>query len=254
MEIAGKVALITGAGSGIGRASALALAAAGAAVVVADFDDDAGAETVRAITDASGKAAFVHTDVSSEDDVRSAVQAAEHQFGGLDIMHNNAGRLTGARFPDAPPDLWLRTIAVNLGGVLWGIHCGVPALKRRGGGVIVNTASISGLAPHFIDPLYAATKAAVVNLTRSLTFLQAESGIRVNCVCPGLVETGLSAHTGALLSDEQREQFDASRVRLRAHPHLSSEAVAGAVIRLIEDDGLNGRSYQIVLGQEDQIL
>ncbi|HZU75353.1 MAG TPA: SDR family NAD(P)-dependent oxidoreductase [Dehalococcoidia bacterium] len=254
MDVTGKVALVTGGGSGIGRASALALARAGAAVLIADIDEEAATESARAITDAGGRAASLRTDVSSEADVRAAVAAAEERFGGLDIMHNNAGRLTGARFPEAPPELWLRTLQINIVGVLWGIYYAVPALKRRGGGVIVNTASISGLTPHFLDPMYAATKAAVVNLTRSLTFLQPEAGIRVNAVCPGLVETELSAHTRAQLSEEQRQTFDSSRAQLYARPHLSPEQVADAVMRLVTDESLNGRCYQVVPGREDEIL
>jgi len=254
MEIAGKTALVTGAGSGIGRATALALGRAGVAVVVADVDSEGGQQTVEAIQGTGGKAAFARTDVTSERDVRHAVSTAEERFGGLDILHADAGRLTGARFPDAKPDLWLRTIAINLEGVLWCIHCAVPVLKRRGGGSIVITASISGLTPHHIDPLYAATKAGLVNLTRSLVFLQREAGIRVNCVCPGLVETGLSQHTSAQLTPEESAEFNRSRERLYSQPHLSPEAVAEAVMKLIIDDSLNGKSYQIVLEQEDQIV
>ncbi|HEY8767974.1 MAG TPA: SDR family oxidoreductase [Dehalococcoidia bacterium] len=254
MEIAGKTALVTGAGSGIGRATALALGQAGAAVVVSDVDDAAGNEAATAIVSAGGRAVFVHTDVSSERDVRNAVSTAQERFGGLDILHANAGRLTGARFPDAKPDLWLRTIAINLEGVLWCIYCAVPVLKRRGGGSIVITASISGLTAHYLDPLYAATKAGLVNLTRSLVFLQREAGIRINCVCPGLVETGLSQHTSAQLTPEESTEFNRSRERLYSQPHLSPEAVAEAVMKLIIDDSLNGKSYQIVLGQDDQIV
>ncbi|HEU4760662.1 MAG TPA: SDR family NAD(P)-dependent oxidoreductase, partial [Dehalococcoidia bacterium] len=138
MDPKGKVALITGAGSGIGRATALALAQAGASVAVADIDDAGGKETVSLIEKAGGKASFVHADVTKREEVERAVAFAEETFGGLDIMHNNAGVNTGTpRYPDAEPERWEKTLAIDLWGVLAGVQAAVPALKRRGGGVII---------------------------------------------------------------------------------------------------------------------
>jgi len=241
--------VVTGAGSGIGRATAVRLAAEGARVVVADIVEEAGAGTVEIIRAAGGEAIFARTDVSSEADVLAAIDLAESRYGGLDILHNNAGVLTGPRFPDSPPRYWSRAIDVNLRGVLNGIYHGVPALKRRAGGVIVNTASISGLTPHLIDPVYAATKAAVVNLTRSLVFLQAEAGIRVNCVCPGLVRTDLDQHSSAGFDAADRDSFNQRRAGMRERPALTPEDIAEAVLTLIKDDAINGKAYRIVLGQ-----
>ncbi len=254
MEIAGKTALITGAGGGIGRATALRLAKEGAGVAVSDVSTERGQESVRLIHEAGGKAHFVACDVSSEDEVRAMYHSVENALGSIDIIHNNAGVLSGPRFPDSAPDYWMRTIQVNLVGVLHGIHHGVQALRRSGGGVIINTASIAGLQPYFFDPVYAATKAAVVNLTRSLVFLNDEEGIRVNSVCPGLVRTDLDLHSSADFAPEDQRLFHYRRAEYREEPALAPDDIAAAVVKLITDDSLNGKCYKVVLGEEDEIV
>lgn len=254
MDVRDKVAIITGAGSGIGRATALRLASSGAKVVVSDYADDGGRESVALISAAGGEALFVHADVSSEADVQALVERAEAHFGGLDILFNNAGTLTGPRFPDAPPKYFRRTVDVNLTGTLNGIHFGVPALRRRGGGAIVITASVAGLMTSSVDPVYGVTKTALVALTRSLAFLEAESNIRVNCVCPGLVTTQIEQTSGRMLDADDRKRFVDSRVRNRAQPKLVAEDIATAVMRLIEDESINGKAYRVALGQEWELV
>ena len=254
VDPAGKVAVVTGAGSGIGRAAARQLGREGARVVVADIADDAAQESARLIAESGGAATAVHADVSREEDVRALIEQAEAVYGGLDILHNNAGVLTGPRFPDSPPRYWSRAVDINLRGVLYGIYYGVPALRRRGGGVIINTASVAGLGPHLIDPVYAATKAAVVNLTRSLTFLLAEDGIRVNSVCPGLVRTDLDRHSSSGFDPADRSEFEDRRAGLRELDALSPEDVAEAVLTLVRSDGVTGQAYRIVLGQDLELL
>jgi NAD(P)-dependent dehydrogenase (short-subunit alcohol dehydrogenase family) len=185
----GKVALVTGAAAGLGRATALALAAEGATVVAADLDA-AGAEAVAAET--GGHA--VACDVSDLEADRAAVAFAAGRCGGLDLVHLNAGVATGCGVgEDFDPALYRRAMGANLDGVVFGVHAALPALRARGGGAIVVTASLAGLTGVPYDPLYAANKHAVVGLVRSLAPGLAEEGIRVNAVCPGFAETAIIA-------------------------------------------------------------
>jgi NAD(P)-dependent dehydrogenase (short-subunit alcohol dehydrogenase family) len=134
----GKVALVTGAAAGIGRVIATRLAREGATVVVADIDQDGGAETVRQIEADGGRAALVLADVAVEADVRAMIAFAEQRFGGLDILVNNAGIAPEPYFPEAEPGHWKRTLDVNLRGVMLGIQFGMQAMRKRGGGAIIN--------------------------------------------------------------------------------------------------------------------
>ncbi len=254
MDLKDKVAVVTGAGSGIGRATAIRLAREGVKVLIADCAEDRGLATVSAITATGGAAHFVPTDVSREGDVRRMIETVESVYGGLDILHNNAGVLGGPRFPDSPPKYWSRAMDTNLGGVLNGIYYGVPALKRRGGGVIVNTASTAGLTPMLLDPVYAATKAAIVNLTRSLNFLQEEARVRVNCVCPGPVRTALERNTCAAFDAVDAEEFKRRRAGRGEMLLMEPDEVAEAVLRLIQDETLNGIACRVVFGAEWEML
>ncbi|WP_271566248.1 SDR family NAD(P)-dependent oxidoreductase [Bradyrhizobium sp. CCBAU 11386] len=245
----GKVAVVTGAGSGIGRASAGALAKVGARLLACDIDYESAQQTVSAIERNGGKAFALHADVSKPDDVKRMIDAAVSRFGGLDILHNNAGILSGPRFPDSDPSCWMRAISVNIMGVLSGIHYGTEAMRQRGCGVIINTASISGLKPHFSDPVYAATKAAVVNLTRSLAFLKKEANIRVNCICPGFVRTDLESHSAAVLDPEAQRRFRSRRAGFQDLPALEPDDIARAVMMLINEDGLNGKACIVEPGE-----
>jgi NAD(P)-dependent dehydrogenase (short-subunit alcohol dehydrogenase family) len=183
-RFAGRVALVTGAASGLGRATALALAAEGATVVCADVDAGR-AEAVGAET--GGHA--VAGDVADLEADRAMVAFAEERCGGLDLVHLNAGVATGCGVgEDFDLGLYRRAMGANLDGVVFGVHAALPALRRRGGGAIVATASLAGLTGVPYDPLYAANKHAVVGLVRSLAPLAGE-GIRVNAVCPGFAES-----------------------------------------------------------------
>jgi NAD(P)-dependent dehydrogenase (short-subunit alcohol dehydrogenase family) len=196
MELAGKVALVTGAASGIGRAIARALAESGASVLVADVDAEAGAETVELVDAAGGTAAFVRTDVRRAEEIASMLDTAAERFGGLDVLCNNAGIVCGEPlWPAAAPERLADQVAINLGAVILGTRL---ALDRFGpdGGVVVNTASIGALLPLEDEPGYSATKAGVAMFTRACTGLATTHRVRVNAILPGLVETPLLAKSG----------------------------------------------------------
>ena len=252
MDPKGKVAIITGAGSGIGRATALALAQEGAPIVVADLNEGSGHETVRLVEDAGGKAAFVHVDVTKRDDLERMVSFAEQSFGGVDIFHNNAGIGTPQpRFPAAALDLWERTLTVDLWAVIAAVQAIVPAMRRGGGGVIVNTASLAGLIAHLPDPVYSAAKHGVVGLSRSLTFLKDEANIRVNCICPGVVDTPMVRGMPGSMTDAE---LKAREAYVNTMPLIRPEEIAEAVLEFVRDDTLVGQAMAITHGPRRRII
>ncbi|KAL2652233.1 hypothetical protein R1flu_020361 [Riccia fluitans] len=193
-RLRGKTAIITGAGSGIGRQAALLFAHEGANVAVADWNFAAAARTVDAVKEFGGKGMAVGVNVTSANDVEAMVNKVEKTFGGLHILFNNAGIMDSEdddviNTPDAVID---RTLDVNVKGVIYGCRYGIPAIKRSGGGSIINTASfvaIMGAATPQIA--YTASKGAVLALTRELAVVHAKSGIRLNALCPGPLRTEL---------------------------------------------------------------
>lgn len=185
-SLAEKVAVVTGAASGIGLATARRFAREGARLVLADLNEDGG----RGVAAELG-ALFQRTDVTDLAQVEALMQAAVDRHGRLDVVFNNAGIGAYGKTPDLEPDVWHKVIAVDLHSVFYGSRAAIPHLRRAGGGAIVNTASISGLFGDYGLAAYNAAKGAVVNYTRTAAIDHAREKIRVNCVCPGPIETAL---------------------------------------------------------------
>jgi NAD(P)-dependent dehydrogenase (short-subunit alcohol dehydrogenase family) len=188
----GKVAVITGAASGIGRGTAIRFAGEGAAVVIADLNVEGGEAAVRDCRENGGRAVFQKTDVSLEAEVKAAVARAVKEFGRLDIMYNNAG-LGGAVGPidETTVENWDKTMAMLLRSVFLGMKFAIPEMRKAGGGSIISTASVAGLRGGAGPHGYSAAKAAVINLTRSVALEVGKDRIRVNCICPGGINTPL---------------------------------------------------------------
>jgi NAD(P)-dependent dehydrogenase (short-subunit alcohol dehydrogenase family) len=194
MRLENKVALITGAGSGIGRETALLFIKEGAKVVVADVNDEAGQKVVEELKQSGGQAVYAHADVSKAADAEAMIRTAEETFGRLHILFNNAG-ISHAKDDDAvstDEDVWDLTMNINLKGVFLGCKYGIPALRRAGGGSIINTASFVALLGAATPQLaYTASKGGVLAMTRELATLHARENIRVNALCPGPLRTEL---------------------------------------------------------------
>ncbi len=189
-----RVALITGAGSGIGKESAILFAAEGAAVVCVDLDEASVAATAVSIEQAGGRAIAVRADVSSADDSAAMVQAAEDTYGGLHILFNNAGIMHSddGNAQDTSEAIWDLTMNVNAKGVFLGCKYGIPAIRKSGGGSVINTASfVAHLGAATPQVAYTASKGAVLALTRELAVVHAREGVRVNALCPGPLRTEL---------------------------------------------------------------
>ena len=239
MEIRGKVGVITGGGSGIGRATSERLAREGASIVIADLDQAGGIETVKRIEAAGGKAVFVHADVVKIEDTRRMLDTAITKFGRLDILHNNAGIGVGAPgFPDAPPERWHLVVEIDLQAVILGTGLAAPLMQKNGGGLIINTASMAGLYPHRQDAVYGAAKSGVVNFTHSLASWESERKIRVNCICPGVVDTPL-VRKGL----EQAEKLGIKS--WMPSKIIQPEEIADAIVTLVRDDSLFGCSLEV---------
>lgn len=201
--LAGKVAVITGGTSGIGRASVHRFVEEGARVVIADIQDDKGAQLAAEL---GASASFVHTDVSHEEDIKAALDHALQKFGRLDCLFNNAGFAgIGGPIETIPVDAYDSVMSVLLRGVFLGMKHAAPIMKRQGAGSIISTASVAGLRTGYGPHVYSAAKAAVVHLTRSVAMELGESGVRVNCICPGGIATAIFGKAFGL-SDDQADQ------------------------------------------------
>ncbi len=233
-RLEGKVALITGAGSGIGRKSAELFAAEGAAVVAVDINEAAALETVELIRRDGGVAVAQRADVSDPDDAKNMIARAESEFGKLDVLFNNAGIMDSADGDvlSTSPETWDRTLDVNAKGVFLGCKYGIPALRRAGGGSVINTASFVALMGAATPQVaYTASKGAVLALTRELAVVHAREHIRVNALCPGPLRTELLMKF--LDTEEKRRR---RLVHIPVGRFGEAEEMARAALFLASDD------------------
>jgi len=236
LRLKGKVAIITGASSGIGRATSLLFAREGATVVASSNRPEELAALEREAAALAGPLLAIEADVTSEEQVARLVRTAAERFGGLDILVNNAGIVSFGTVTETSLEEWQRLVDVNLRGVFLCSKYAVPELRRRGGGAIVNVASINGIRGNHRLAAYAATKGGVVALTYAMAIDHAAEGIRVNCVCPATIEdTGQAALAWELAEDKQAWR----RYLLEKHPlgRLGrSDEVAYAILFLASEE------------------
>jgi NAD(P)-dependent dehydrogenase (short-subunit alcohol dehydrogenase family) len=234
MRLKDKVALITGAGSGIGRQAALLFAREGAAVLVVDVNDPGGHETVAMVKQAGGRAAYQHADISKAGDCQAMVAQAEQAFGKLNVLFNNAG-IMHAKDDDAistDEAVWDLTMEINAKGVFLGCKHGIPALKRAGGGSVINTASfVARLGAATPQIAYTASKGAVLAMTRELAVIHARQNIRVNALSPGPLKTELLM--SVLNTEEKRKR---RLVHVPMGRFGEAEEIARAALFLASDD------------------
>ncbi len=240
MKLKDKTAIITGAASGIGKATAINFAREGAKVMCADVNADGAEATARQIADTGGEAASVRADVSKEADVERMIGETVSRWGRLDTLYNNAGIGYGMPVTQIPVDEWDRLMSINLRGVFLGCKHAIPQMLKNGGGAIVNTASDAGLRGQAMLSAYCASKGGVVLLTKSLAVEWAEHGIRINCVCPGVIRTPIldpflaqaQATTGASVDELWKRLGEAHPMGRVGQP----EEVAKAVTFLASDE------------------
>ena len=229
-----KVALITGAGSGIGRESSLLWASEGASIVAVDIDRTSAQHTADAVQAAGGRAVAVQADVARAQDCERMIAAAESEFGKLNILFNNAGIMHSQDDDAVSTDeaVWDVTMNINAKGVFFGCKYGIPALRRAGGGAIVNTASfVAVLGAATPQVAYTASKGAVLALTRELAVVHARENIRVNALCPGPLKTEMLMKF--LDTDEKKQR---RLVHIPIGRFGEAKEIARAALFLVSDD------------------
>jgi NAD(P)-dependent dehydrogenase (short-subunit alcohol dehydrogenase family) len=231
-----KVAIITGAGSGIGKATALLFGREGAKVVCTDINETTAQATARQIVDAGGQAESMLVDVSVAADVERMMQTTVQQYGRVDILVNNAGIVFLLPITQVPEEMWDQLMSINLKGVYLGMKYAIPRMIAQGGGAIINTASIAGLRGFATYDTYCASKGGVVQLTKATAVEFARMGVRINCVCPGIIETAM-LEQGLAQQAVDRDEF--VRLASEAHPigRLGkAEEVANCILFLASDE------------------
>ncbi|WP_158291864.1 SDR family NAD(P)-dependent oxidoreductase [Paracraurococcus ruber] len=237
MRMQGKVAVITGAASGIGRRTAERVVEEGGRVILADIQDAAGQRLAETLGEATR---FIRCDVTREADIAAAVALAERIWGRLDLMFNNAGR-PGVPDPieSMPAEGWDEAMAVLLRSVMLGIKHAAPVMTRQGGGAIVNTASVAGLIPGSTATAYSVAKSAVIQLTKCAALELAGQGVRVNCICPGVIATPIFGRSAGLPTQlDAKVAEEAARTAAGMHPlgrEGRADDIADGVLYLADD-------------------
>jgi NAD(P)-dependent dehydrogenase (short-subunit alcohol dehydrogenase family) len=243
MQLQDKVAIITGAATGIGRATALLFAKEGASVVVADINEDDAQRTVADIEDKGGSARFVQTDVSEAEDVQALMERSAEEMGGIDVIVNNAGAQRSGAVTEFEESEWDLLMRVNPRSCFLGAKYGVPYLRERGGGSIVNVSSLAGLKGGPGMTAYSASKGAIIAFTRALAEELAPDNIRANSVCPGWIDTPFNEPAIEFMGGRaQQEEMVQQTVPLKRQG--TSEEIAPGILYLASD----ASSY--VTGQE----
>ena len=231
LSLEGKVAVVTGASSGIGRGIALRLADMGAAVVILDIDPEGGQATLRTITERGGRALFEKCDLRQATDCRAAIEKAITAFGRIDILCNNAGVIVRKNVVDLKEEEWDLSLDVTLKGIYLLSREAIPHMVKNGGGVIINTGSGWALKGGPQAASYCAAKAGVLNLTKAMAIDHGKDSIRVNCVCPGDVDTPM-LHSECAQLGEDKATFLRDAARRPLARVGSPEDVANAVLFL----------------------
>lgn len=230
-QLAGKVAIVTGAASGIGAATVRRFAAEGAAVVIADINEDGGNAVASEINGGGGRASFRRTDVTSLADLEAVVAHAVSTYGGLDVIHNNAAASGGGYVHEIDAETWDHSIKIMLTGVFYGMKAAIPAMLERGGGSIVNTSSIEGIVAEIMAAPYNTAKAGMINLTRTVAIEYGRKNIRANCICPGVVETPMF-HLMLTVARKSRDEIAAAHALGRI---LRPEEIANVALFLASE-------------------
>jgi 3-oxoacyl-[acyl-carrier protein] reductase len=240
MRLAGKTVIITGGGSGIGKEACLRFAQEGAQVVVAEFNEQAGQDTVQLINEAGGKTLFIQVDVSNLESVEHMVAQTVEQFGRIDILINNAGITQDAMLSKMTPEQWHQVLNVNLNGVFYCTRTVAPHMVKQGNGKIINTSSIVGVQGNLGQTNYAAAKAGVIGMTKTWAKELGFKGITVNAVAPGYVETGMVATVPEKVLQDMLE-----KVPLRRLGKPSDIANAYLFLASNEADYVNGTVLEV---------
>jgi NAD(P)-dependent dehydrogenase (short-subunit alcohol dehydrogenase family) len=223
---AGKVAFVTGAGSGIGRATALAFAREGASVVVSDISERGNQETVRMIEELDERALAVRCDVTRTGDVKAALDRTVETFGRLDVAFNNAGvEQEEAATAQLAEEVWDRVIDIDLRGVFLCMKHEIPLMLEQGGGAIVNTSSGAGVKGFPMGAAYVAAKHGVIGLTRSAALDYAQANIRINAVCPGIIETQMMDRVTGDTPEGRQQVISQEPIGRMGKPEEIAEAV-----------------------------